>query len=69
MLLATTPVRIRLAPDLAGLRFADRRVTNARRRAMLTLFDFDRLRLVPCVQVDRRSVDRPCGRSPFLRSC
>jgi len=39
MLLATTPVRIRLAPDLAGLRFADRRVTMRAGVPMLTLFD------------------------------
>src|SRR6185312_9026663 len=39
MLLATTPVRIRLAPDLAGFRFADRRVTRRAGVSMLTLFD------------------------------
>ena len=39
MLLATTPVRIRLAPDLAGFRFADRRVTMRAGIPMLTLFD------------------------------
>jgi polysaccharide biosynthesis protein PslA len=39
MLLATTPVRIRLAPDLAGLRFAERRVTARAGIPMLTLFD------------------------------
>jgi len=39
MLLATTPVRIRLAPDLAGFRFADRRVTTRAGVPMLTLFD------------------------------
>ncbi len=39
MLLATTPVRIRLSPDLAGLRFADRRVTARAGIPMLTLFD------------------------------
>jgi Undecaprenyl-phosphate glucose phosphotransferase len=39
MLLATTPVRIRLAPDLAGLYFADRRVTMRAGVPMLTLFD------------------------------
>ena len=39
MLLATTPVRIRLAPDLAGFRFADRRVTTRAGIPMLTLFD------------------------------
>jgi Undecaprenyl-phosphate glucose phosphotransferase len=39
MLLATAPVRIRLAPDLAGFRFADRRVTTRAGIPMLTLFD------------------------------
>jgi Undecaprenyl-phosphate glucose phosphotransferase len=39
MLLATASVRIRLAPDLAGLRFADRRVTTRAGVPMLTLFD------------------------------
>ena len=39
MLLATTPVCIRLAPDLAGLHFADRRVTMRAGVPMLTLFD------------------------------
>jgi Undecaprenyl-phosphate glucose phosphotransferase len=39
LLLATTPVRIRLAPDLAGFRFADRRVTRRAGVPMLTLFD------------------------------
>jgi Undecaprenyl-phosphate glucose phosphotransferase len=39
MLLATTPVRIRLAPDLAGFHFADRRVTIRAGIPMLTLFD------------------------------
>jgi len=39
LLLATTPVRIRLAPDLAGFRFADRRVTMRAGVPMLTLFD------------------------------
>jgi Undecaprenyl-phosphate glucose phosphotransferase len=39
MLLATTPVRIRLAPDLAGLRFADRRIAQRAGLPMLTLFD------------------------------
>jgi Undecaprenyl-phosphate glucose phosphotransferase len=39
LLLATTPVRIRLAPDLAGFRFADRRMTMRAGVPMLTLFD------------------------------
>jgi len=39
MLLATAPVRIRLAPDLAGFHFADRRVTECAGIPMLTLFD------------------------------
>ncbi len=39
MLLATAPVRVRLAPDLAGFRFADRRVTGRAGVPMLTLFD------------------------------
>jgi len=39
MLLATTPVRIRLAPDLAGFHFADRRIATRAGVPMLTLFD------------------------------
>jgi Undecaprenyl-phosphate glucose phosphotransferase len=39
MQLATTPVRIRLAPDLAWFCFADRRVTMRAGVPMLTLFD------------------------------
>ena len=39
MLLATTPVRIQLAPDLAGFHFADRRMTVRAGVPMLTLFD------------------------------
>jgi Undecaprenyl-phosphate glucose phosphotransferase len=39
MLLATASVRIRLAPDLAGFRFADRRVTPRAGIHMLALFD------------------------------
>src|SRR5262245_4079682 len=39
LLLATAPVRIRLAPDLAGFRFSDRRVTMRAGVPMLTLFD------------------------------
>jgi polysaccharide biosynthesis protein PslA len=39
MLLATAPVRVRLAPDLAGMCFADRRVTPRAGVPMLALFD------------------------------
>ena len=39
MLLATTPVRAKLAPDLAGLHFADRRIAPRAGIPMLTLFD------------------------------
>jgi polysaccharide biosynthesis protein PslA len=39
LLLAMAPVRIRLAPDLAGFNFADRRMTPRAGVPMLTLFD------------------------------